>query len=156
MRGKINDTELLNLVDEGASQAAIAKKFGCSRQAVHNRIKKLRPALTVAIATKRVDRAAGQQLDAMGQLRMINDQAHRMLDELEHDPGLKVRVLGEIRQQLQLMVNIFEKTYSIQCAQEFQRVVLEEIDAESPNVRDRIIARLRHRHSLYNPQRKES
>ncbi len=79
---KLNTSELLRRVDAGESYADIAKDYGISRQAVHNRILKLRGKTTKAIAVrdKKVTRVIDQKLDAVSQLEKINRDANELLD----------------------------------------------------------------------------
>jgi predicted transcriptional regulator len=52
---KVNDRKLLNLVDEGLSQAEAARRLGVSRQAVSKRLQELRGRTTRAVVVKKVE-----------------------------------------------------------------------------------------------------
>ena len=52
--GKINDTKLIRLVDEGVSQAEIARQLNVSRQAIHKRLQELRGQTTKVVVAKKI------------------------------------------------------------------------------------------------------
>lgn len=81
-RHRIDDIELSSLIDEGLSQAAVAKRLGVSRQAVNFRLQELRGKTTKAIVAKKVDQVVEQKLDAVQQVKKINDYANELLDLL--------------------------------------------------------------------------
>lgn len=54
-----------------------------------------------------------------------------------------LRCNAEIRQQLNLQLNIFQSLYDMKASAEFQEVVLEEINKVAPAVSYRIVERLR-------------
>ncbi len=118
--GKINDNKMLIMVDQSFTQVEIAKFFGVSKQAVSKRLQQLRGRTTKAIVAKKLNQVVDDRLDAISQLKKINVQAHELLDKLEDDPGLKIKVMAEIRNQLRLQLDIFETLYSLQAAKQFQ------------------------------------
>ena len=61
---------------------------------------------------------------------------------------LALRAMAEIRGQLNLQLDIFKTLYDMEAVAEFQREVLTAIGEEAPNVRDRIIQRLKESRSL--------
>ena len=79
---KLSTAELLRRVDAGDSYADIGKDHGISRQAVYNRVMKLRGKTTKAIAVRdeKVTRVIDQKLDAVAQLEKINRGANELLD----------------------------------------------------------------------------
>ncbi|MEA2064026.1 MAG: hypothetical protein U9P14_10040 [Gemmatimonadota bacterium] len=66
-----------------------------------------------------------RKLDMMVQLKKVNDEANEMLDSLKDNPGLKVKVMAEIRNQIKLQLDIFKTMYSLREAEVFQETVLE-------------------------------
>ncbi len=139
---------MLRMVDEGISQVKIAEHFGVSKQAVSKRIKELRGRTTRVIVSKKIKQAVDDKLDAIAQLKKINDEVNMLLDQLEEDPGLKIKVMAEIRQQLGLQLQIFQALYDVRAAKEFQDEVIGTIGEVEPNVRDRIIRRLNERRAI--------
>jgi len=79
---KINDTQLIRLVDNGVSQAEIARTLGVSRQAVNKRLIELRGKTTKVVATRKIEQIVDRKLDAMEQLQKVNDNANEILDLL--------------------------------------------------------------------------
>ena len=61
---------------------------------------------------------------------------------------LALRAMAEIRGQLNLQLDIFKTLYDMQAVAEFQKEVLTAIGEEAPNVRNRIIQRLKESRSL--------
>ncbi len=61
---------------------------------------------------------------------------------------LALRAMAEIRGQLNLQLDIFKTLYDMEAVAEFQKEVLTAIGEETPNVRDRIIQRLKESRSL--------
>jgi predicted transcriptional regulator len=79
---KLNDTKLIRLVDEGLSQAEIARTLHVSRQAVNKRLIELRGRTTKVVASKKIEEIVDRKLNAVEQLQKINDDANEILDLL--------------------------------------------------------------------------
>ena len=145
----VNDTKLLRLIDkEGRSQADAAKVLGVSRQAVNTRLKQLRGRTTFVVAATRVEQAVESKLDIVGQLREINQQARDLLDQSSGDASLSVKLMGEIRNQLRLMMDVYEMLYSLEGAAQFQQIVLETLEECDPALRKRVVNRLNEQSAL--------
>jgi len=140
---KINDSKLLKIIDQdGKNQSEAARELGITRQAVSRRLQQLRGKTTRVLAAKGIDQVIYKKLDSISQLKRINDRAHELLDELEDNPKLQIKVMAEIRGQLKLQLEIFQTLYSLQAAEEFQHAVLETLKEVSPDVRNRVIRKL--------------
>jgi len=61
---------------------------------------------------------------------------------------LALKAMAEIRGQLNLQLDIFKTMYDMTAIQEFQKEVLSAIGEEAPNVKDRIIRRLKESRAL--------
>jgi hypothetical protein len=61
---------------------------------------------------------------------------------------LSLKAMSEIRGQLNLQLDIFKTMYDMAAIAEFQKEVLTAIGEEAPNVRDRIIQRLKESRAL--------
>jgi hypothetical protein len=89
----------------------------------------------------------GDHLDTMRQLLKLNGQAHELLRKSLRQKGgdkvLAVRVMAEIRQQLEFQLKVYSTLYDLVAHAEFQRDALIEIEAVSPEVKERLVARLR-------------
>ncbi len=181
--GKIDDFELQKLVDQGVSQAEIAKRFGVSRAAVCQKLKRLEQEKTKVTVIEKAGQIVDDKLDAIDQLQKINSYANELLDLLMRwnrgddgalrilesqrrikygkdgeelateykfsDPRqLALRSMGEIREQLRLQMEIFKTLYDMQAVREFQEEVLNTIGSVNPEIREKIIHRLRERKAL--------
>ena len=140
---KINDNKLLRLIDkDGMNQSEAARELGVTRQAVSRRLQQLRGKTTRVLAAKGIYQFIDKKLDSIAQLKKINDRANELLDELEDNPKLQIKVMAEIRGQLKLQLEILQTLYSMQAAEEFQNAVLETLKEVSPDVRNRVIQKL--------------
>ena len=70
------------MVDDGVSQAEIARQFKVSRQAVNKRLQELRGKTTKVVVAKKIEQVVERKIDAMAQLQKINDYANEILDLL--------------------------------------------------------------------------
>ena len=121
----INDRKLLSLIDkDGLTQAEAARKLGVTRQAVSQRLKELRPANAFAVAGTVIRKAVGKKLDIMEQLCLINARTYKILDNVEDDPALAIRAVGEIRAQLKLQADLFSLLFDMNSVAQFQEAIL--------------------------------
>lgn len=132
---KINDRMLLRLIDkEGRSQSAAAKVIGVSRQAVNQRLKELRGQQTRAVATAKIEDGIDASFDAMKQLTAINTRALELLDQAEGDPDLCLKCIGEVRQQIKLASDIYERMFNIKVVHDFMGIVADTLREVDPHV----------------------
>jgi predicted DNA-binding protein YlxM (UPF0122 family) len=177
---KIDDKKLLKLIDDQKlSKAEAARRLGVSRQAVYDRLKKIKKQTTKAIVAKPVSDVIDKKIQTMDQLNKINEYANELLDclmawqrgddealqvlessmverkvkmgdevhtirewKLKDPRELALRAMAEIRQQISLQFDMFQTIYSLQAAEEFQKIVLEAIGRVAPDVREEIITEL--------------
>lgn len=149
-RRTINDNMMLQLIDSGLSQAEAARKMGFSRAAVSKRLQELKIQGTRDIVSRNTQKAVDNNLDAIRQLKKINDKANALLDAAEDDPVMAVKLMAEIRGQLKLQLEMFEILYSTQAAREFQQEVLEAIGEADHETKKKIIDRLNQKRALRN------
>ena len=130
---KINDADMLRLVNKGVPQAEVAKKYGVSRAAVCQRLKEFRGRTTRAIVAKKVETAIDRQLDAVGQLTEINQKTLDLLNEAEQeqDKTMQLRCIAEARAQLKLCAEIQLSLYSQQDAHVFMQLITEALKKAS-------------------------
>lgn len=134
-KAKINDRKLLRLLDkEGMSQAAAAKALGVSRQAVNQRLQELRGRQTKVVAAAKIEESVNAGFDAMQQLTDINTRALELLDQAEGSPDLCLKCIGEVRQQIKLASEIYERMFNIKVVGEFMQTVAETLKEVDPNV----------------------
>ena len=67
---------------------------------------------------------------------------------VNQDKNTALKACAEIRGQLSLQLDIFKTLYDMQAVAEFQKEVLTAIGEEAPNVRNRIIKRLKESRAL--------
>ena len=82
-KGKIDYKQLHQLVMQGKSGNEIAKYFGVTSGAVSQAKQKLRIAVIKDVALENAHRVVDKSLNAAEQLFKINEQANKLLDELE-------------------------------------------------------------------------
>ena len=82
------------------------------------------------------------------QLKEINTKARELLDEAVDDAHLFVKLMAEIRNQLRLMMDVYEMLYSLEGAAQFQQAVLETLEEVDPELRKTVIARLNEKSAL--------
>jgi len=146
---KISDKEMLRLIDkQGMCQSEAAKALGVSRQAISQRMQGLIGKTTKVVVAKKVEEIVDRKIDAIEQLQKINEEANRLLDELDQNPELKLKIMAEIRGQLKLQLDLFEALFNLQAAEEFQNTVLKVIGEVDPNVRNEIVRRLNQERSI--------
>jgi len=158
---KISDEQLRQALVRGLSVQALAAEFNMARSTIQWRVQRLRDGAN-ATGAGAPPEAAGEQrvgprpaingepgshLDTMEQLLEINRKAHgllkRELTRRNQDPSKAIRLMAEIRQQLEFQLKIYQVLYDLTAHAEFQRAALAEIEAEAPETKARIIARLR-------------
>jgi len=105
------------------------------------------------VALESAHKVVDNSLDAIGQLRKINDRSNAIIDELSSsseraDKQLILKACAEIRGQLALELEILRSLHDIQAVAEFQREVLGAIGEVAPDVRNRIIQRLKEGRAL--------
>ena len=167
---KINRVKLNQMLRVGKSQKEAARYFGVSEAAISKAKKELNVAVVKNVALENAYKVVDKHLDTLAQLQKINEYANELLDLLMRwnrgdeealeflsrkkgfqckDPReLSLKAMSEIRGQLSLQLDIFKTLYDVQAIAEFQREVLSAIGEVSPDVRDRIIQRLKESRAL--------
>lgn len=171
----INDRMLWAMVDGGAKPKEVAEALGCSASTVRDHIKRRQRKTTELVVASEARPVVERELNAIDQLHRINEDANKLLmaamggiRQLEaadlSDMGVEealdlmrtvaagrevaLKAMGEIRGQLKLQLDLFQALYDVRAAEEFQREVLAAIREVAPDVRDRIIDRLRQRRAV--------
>lgn len=138
---KIDLVELDRLLRSGKkSVTEIAEHFGTSTVAVWKARRKLGVAVVKSVALESAHRVAQDHLDAVSQLRKINETANTILDDLmakikrEKGKGagdrkkdlreIAIRSMAEIRNQLALQLEIMRTLHDVTAIAEFQKEVL--------------------------------
>ena len=145
---KIDRVKLNQMLKDGKPQREIAQVFGVTESAISKAKKELNHCVVKNVALENAHNIVSRELDTVGQLYKINEQANRLLDELEGKPDLKLKIMAEIRGQLRLQLEIFQALYDMKAVQEFQTEVLQTIGEIDRNVRDKIIDNLNQRRAI--------
>lgn len=145
---KIDKVKLNHLLKSGKSQREIAQVFCVTESAISKAKKELNLCVIRNVALENAHNIVNRELDAVGQLHKINEEANRLLDELEGKPDLQLKTMAEIRGQLRLQLEIFQALYDMKAVQEFQTEVLQTIGEIDRNVRDKIIYRLNQKRAI--------
>jgi predicted transcriptional regulator len=157
LMGKIDDLELQKMLDQGLNQVKIASYFKVTRSAVCKRIKWLSENKTKVTALEKANDIVENKLDAMAQLRRINTAINNELSYIQENiqnasnkerkklQDQQLKHVSEIRKQLGLLLDIAQTFYNAEEVAAFQEIVLEEIGYASPEVRERILQRLKER-----------
>ena len=151
---KISFVQLERLVRDGNSVSQIAQKLGVTKGAVSKAMKKLALAVSKDVALRAAPEIVNGKIDAMAQLRRVNESITRELDYIEDQiqgtseekrrswQDQKLKHTGEIRKQLSLLLDIAATLYNAEEVAAFQQTVIEEIGHAAPEVREAILRRL--------------
>ena len=145
----ICDRTLIRLIDkDGLTQADAARRLGVTRQAVNQRLMELRGHQTKVVASARIEESVDANFDAMRQLRDINQKALKLLDAAEENPELCLKCVAEIRQQIKLASEIYERMFNIKVVGEFMAVVADTLKEADLSVYQNFKRRLNDNRSL--------
>ena len=105
--------------------------------------------LDLLMRWNRGDEEALQILESQVRKVKVKDSEEEVTEYRFKDPReLALKAMQEIRGQLNLQLDIFRTLYDVQAVAEFQKEVLTAIGEVSPDVRDKIIQRLKESRAL--------
>jgi predicted transcriptional regulator len=145
--------------EAGLTGAAIAKSLGVGAPAVSKALRKIGVARNQDIVLESAQKINVRKLNAMAQLERINSAIQKQLDEIQKElksatgPGkadlrdAQIKATAEIRKQLSLLLDISRTLYDVEQVKAFQEIVLEELQNVEPEIRNRVLKRLRERRS---------
>ena len=157
---KISFIQLDQLVRSGKSVSEIAMQLKVTKGCVSKALKRLNVAITKDVALRSAPEIVDHQIDAMGQLRRINDLINSELDYIESNiqtatgadrkdfQRQRLEHVAEIRKQLNLLLDITKTLFDAEEVAAFQQIILEEIGRAGPEVQDRIVSRLNARRAI--------
>jgi hypothetical protein len=105
--------------------------------------------LDLVMAWGRGDQKAIQVLESQRRkIRIRGTEQDIEKFEFSDPRDLALKAMAEIRKQVALMLDIGKALYNIEEVSAFQKIVLEEIANEQPEIRERIFKRLRQRRNV--------
>lgn len=166
-KGDVVAAEILRLMaEEGLTQKDAGARMGLSEPSTSKRLKRFRARTGKAIALSApVSQAIRKQLDEVAEVVRLSDEARSLIDLIKSvlqsegadffDQRSRLRricdgspdkflvaLMAETRKQVELHFSMREKYCNMERVAEFQRVVMEEIQRESPETARRIVSRL--------------
>lgn len=157
----ITDDQIRHFLSQGMTITEIAKRCNLTKGAISQRVKKLSEEAKQNVNKDLVVRSAPEfvdnKLDAMSQLRRINDSILGELNHIETEIQLttgkkrkfwteqRLKHVAEIRCQLSLLLEVARTFYNADEVAAFTQIVLEEIGRESQECQQRILQRLNER-----------
>lgn len=106
MAENVQDTKkIIKMIQDGMSQAEVAKAMGVSKQAISQRLKRFKGYATRAVINDHVEAVVQDRLDTIGQLKKTNGYANELLDACmawtRGDPGA-IQVLENTARQIRV------------------------------------------------------
>jgi len=152
-KSKIDVVKLNQMLRAGKSVKQCAEYFGVTPPAISMAKKNLNVATVRSAALENAHKIVSRNLDAVAQLQKINDKANAIIDELSSsseraDKQLILKACSEIRGQLGLQLEILRSLHDFEAVAQFQSEVLQAIGEVTPDVRNRIIQRLKERRTI--------
>ena len=156
---KLDPDALRRYLDAGHSQADAARHFSVSESAISQRVRTLQIATSKVVALERAAEVVDQKPDATARLQHIQeviDEELRCAVERAKEPEADraklqdtiLKLAAEVRQQLNLQLNISRTLIDLRVVREFQRSVTETIAEVDPSVARQIVAKLKERRAL--------
>ena len=156
---KLDPDAFRRYLDAGHSQADAARHFSVSESAISQRVRTLQIATSKVVALERAAEVVDQKLDATARLQHVQeviDEELRCAVERAKEPEADraklqdtiLKLAAEVRQQLNLQLNISRTLIDLRVVREFQRSVTETIAEVDPGVARQIVAKLKERRAL--------
>ena len=159
-RKKVSFIQLDQLVRSGKSVSEIARELKVTKGCVSKALKRLNVAITKDVALRAAPEIVDHQIDAMKQLKKINNVVNSELDYIERNiqtatgedrrdfQKQRLDHVAEIRKQVNLLLDITRTLFDAEEVAAFQQIILEEIGRAAPEVQDRIVTRLNARRAI--------
>ena len=146
----VDKVKLSQMLRNGKSQRECAKHFNVSPGRISQIRKELNISVVKNVALENAGRIVDKNLNAIDQLRNINEKANGLLDSAidSKDHDIAIKAMREIRNQLSLQLEIFQILYDMKAVEEFQTEVLTAIGDVEPDVRNKIISKLNQKRAI--------
>lgn len=143
-KSKLTDERLLQLLDEGLTYQQIGGRYGCSKQAIYKRARRLRGVVTKIACAQGMARAIDRRIDILAELKELNQKALCLLAEAEKNKEIEVilKLMAELRMQLTLAGNLMALIADVNAVQTFQETVLRVIGAQNEDAQRQIVEAL--------------
>lgn len=139
---EIQKMNIQQMLDGGYTQLQISRALGISEGTVANRKKEIAQSATAGVVMSGgVQHTISGSIDVVAQMKGINDYCWKVLNDALDDDA-KMDAAKEIRAQLKLHVEIYEKIYHAENVQRFQQGVLEALQDADPKLRDEAVANI--------------
>lgn len=146
---ELNINVVKNVVLENAHQV-VSKKLDTIDQLtkINRRANEILDALTECRIDQKLDAIFSLLSTSFGSEQEIRTRVQGMVKEIFGDQTVALRACAEIRQQLELQLEVFRTLYDLQEVESFQKEVLDAIESVSPELRKTIVRRLKERRAL--------
>jgi len=146
---KIDRNKVRLLMEKNLTQAQMAKRLKCTSRTIANHVKYIKEHDEIHIAeavegtpqiiTARVNKS----FDVLGQLTHINEVTLKILKQAGKKPELALRAVSQVKDQISLAVNVLKELHSAEVSQKFQESVMEILEECDPDLRMKVLTRLR-------------
>jgi non-homologous end joining protein Ku len=159
---KIHYPKLQKWLDEGISQAEIARRYKVNPSSVCKAVRRLNKGNAKVVTQKAIPAIVDNKIDIMQQIRGINEKMQRHLDLIDEEISKDgqdakdkmqlrdqmVKYVAEIRKQMSTLLDISKTLYNAEEVQAFQRIVLQAIGEADPDTKKKIISELQKARSV--------
>jgi predicted DNA-binding protein YlxM (UPF0122 family) len=153
-KSKIDKNLLQQALAAGKIPKEIAQEMGVTRQAVSQAIKRLPPETAghVVRNEQKIEQIVDNTIDVLSQFKTINNSAFDVLNDVKVKKGVYSQRMvldccRAIKEQLEFYTKMLSILHDHETIQRFQEEVLEAIGEVAPDVREKIINRLKERQS---------
>ena len=159
-KNKIDEVKFVELLNKGWTKTRIAQYFKCSRQAVYDKLAKINSQVVREYAGAPA-KVMSNQIDAWEQLVNLNQMTQEILSSLRKyrierdedgetsveiewtDKEFFLKAIKESREQLKLVKSVQDDYLNLKNIQDWQRTVLKVIEECDPELKKRVVARLK-------------
>lgn len=149
---KIDREKLARMLRKGKSQEDCAKHFGVTPAAISYARREIAVAVYKhsALTPEVTNRISQENINIIGQLNAINEKALTLLEKAmtENDKYIALNAMKEVRSQLGLQLEIYKTLFDFEAIKEFQTEILNLLEEVDPDVKRRIIEKLKERRSI--------
>ena len=158
---KIDKAKLVEMRRDGVTQKECAEYFGCTVAAVSTMEQRMKKRLVDSVQAQSAHRVVQKELNTMDQFQKITGNTIELLDAAmaaikDEDgnikglsPELALKAIAEIRGQIQLQAELYDRLNNSRAVAIFQEKVLDAIGRASPETKSDIIRELKSEQSIH-------